>query len=71
MIHKNEMVMSAPLAQGIRDLISGGGQGGGNAVVNVHFNGVVDAQGFIQKNQGNLVKTIQDAVRRGRGGVKR
>jgi hypothetical protein len=67
MVHRNEMVMSAPLAQGIRDMIGNGGQKAQPAQnINVNFHGVVDAKTFFSRNQEHIVGTIRDAARRGR-----
>ena len=70
MIHKNEQVLPANYAEGLRSMVAahqqGGGQGGGGQAIQVHFNGVVDAKSFFQQNQGHIVRTLNDAVRNGR-----
>lgn len=66
-IHKDEMVMSAPLAQGLRDLIAGGGKGGSQAVHHHHYNiQAMDAKSFhdfLRTNKGALVKVSNEALR--------
>jgi hypothetical protein len=62
MLHKNEQVLPASYAQGLRDLVSGGTSGGGITHMEPHFHGVIDAKSFFQQNQGHLVSTIKDAV---------
>lgn len=62
-IHKQEMVMSAPLATGLRNLIANGGENGGGTTVNAHFHGCFDSKTFFQQNQGQMVAAIQDAVK--------
>ncbi len=60
-IHKDEMVMSAPLASGLRDLINGGGPSGGGDP-HVHLHGTVIDGNWWRKNQGHIVSTIKDAI---------
>jgi hypothetical protein len=61
-IHKNETVLSAPYAEGIRNLIANGQTGGGGTTHNhFNFNGVTDGS-FWKTNQGNILKVISDAV---------
>lgn len=66
-IHKDEMVMSAPLAQGLRDLIAGGGKGGGQVVHEHHYTiHAMDAKSFhdfLRTNKGALMKVTGEAVR--------
>jgi len=62
MLHKNEQVLPASYAQGLRDLVSGGTSGGGITHMEPHFHVVIDAKSFFQQNQGHLVSTIKDAV---------
>ena len=62
-LHKNEMVLPASVAEPVRQMAASGG--GGRSVV-VQFNGVVDAKGFFQQNQGHILRTINEAVKNGR-----
>jgi hypothetical protein len=57
-LHSREMVLPEEHADTIRNLRRGGG-----GDVNVHFHGVVDAKGFFDKNQGHIVRTLNEAVR--------
>jgi hypothetical protein len=66
MIHKNEQVLPASYAEGLRNLVKNGG-GGGDTHVHANFSGVIDAKSFFQKNQGDLVGCIKDAVKNRRG----
>lgn len=68
-IHKNEQVLPAHYAEGLRNLVANqqrGGSVGGNSPVIVQFHGVVDAKSFFQQNQGHIVRTLNDAVKNGR-----
>ena len=67
MIHKNEMVLPAPLAESVRNMASGGGGGGGQAI-HIH---AMDAQSFnhaLKNNIGGLRDVLHQAVRNGRLG---
>jgi len=66
MIHKNEMVLSAPIAEGMRQMIAAGGDGGGGDI-HLHLNGVTDATWW-KHNQGNIMRTVGEAMRNGRNG---
>ncbi|MFA6319213.1 MAG: hypothetical protein WC943_17505, partial [Elusimicrobiota bacterium] len=63
-LHKNEQVLPAHYAEGLRNLVaneqSGGRKGGGPLAV--HFNGVVDAKSFFHQNQGNIIRTLRKAA---------
>lgn len=72
-IHKDEMVMSAPLAEGIRNMVAAGNEpkpnqgGGGGTTYNVH---ALDAKSFKQvvgrqSNSRSLTKAIQAHVKKG------
>ena len=64
-IHEKEMVLSAPMAEGLRNIIDSGGAGS-QGDVHAHFHGVVDAKQFFQQNQGHIVRTLNDAVKKRR-----
>ena len=67
LIHKNEMVLPAPLAESVRNMASGGGGGGGQAI-HIH---AMDAQSFnhaLKNNIGGLRDVLHQAVRNGRLG---
>jgi len=66
-IHEKEMVLSAPISEGLRNIISTGGAGAVGDV-HAHFHGVVDAKTFFQKNQASIVRTLSDAVKKRRHG---
>jgi hypothetical protein len=65
MIHKDEQVLPAEYAQGLRDLVKGGG--GAREVHNHHYTiQAMDAQSFdtfLRRNQGTLVKVSNEAMR--------
>ncbi len=65
-IHKDEMVMPAPLAQGMRDVIEGGGPsggGGGQLVLQgTHMGG-----GFFMAHQNELMAAFNSAQKKRRG----
>ncbi len=68
LIHKNEMVMPASLAEGARRTFANGGSGTSITSHNT-FNGVADSTTFkklIGQHQRDLAKTIQRAARNGR-----
>jgi len=58
-------VLSAPMAEGLRNIIDSGGAGS-QGDVHAHFHGVVDAKQFFQQNQGHIVRTLNDAVKKRR-----
>lgn len=64
-IHKNEMVLSAPIAEGMRNLIGGGGAGG-SVAVHIHANDAKSFNDMLKRNQGGLMSVIAEAVRNGR-----
>jgi hypothetical protein len=61
MIHKKEMVLSAPLAEKIRDMTSRG-QGGGGDTFHAHFHGVTD-KSWWSANQGNILRQVAEAFK--------
>ena len=61
MIHKNEMVLPASIAEPVRQMAAAGGGGGQQ----IHFHGVTDASWW-RHNQDNIMKTIGEAARNGR-----
>jgi len=61
MIHKNEMVLPASIAEPVRQMAAAGGGGGAQ----IHFHGVTDASWW-KHNQGNIVRTIGEVMRNGR-----
>lgn len=61
-IHKDEMVMPAPLASSMREVIEGGGGAGGG---DVHIHGTPLKGGFFMVHQDELVRAY-DAARKGR-----
>ena len=63
MIHKNEMVLPASIAEPVRQMAAAGGGGGQQ----IHFHGVTDASWW-RHNQGNIMRTIGEAARNGRNG---
>jgi hypothetical protein len=58
MIHKDEQVLPAGYAEGLRNLVAGGGGGD----THVHLHGTMIDRAFWQKHQGAIVSTIHDAV---------
>lgn len=60
-IHKDEMVLSSPLATKIRNMTDGGQGGGGET--HVHLHGAVIDGAWWQKHQGNIVRVIGDAAK--------
>jgi hypothetical protein len=73
-IHKNEMVMSAPLATGIRDMVAnqgsggGGGNSGGGNVIHVHAMDAKSVKQFLGKssNRSALAGALGGMARNGR-----
>ena len=76
MIHKNEMVLSAPYAEGLRSIINnyssggsapgGGGGGGGGNTIHIHATDAKSVQRLFAAHSGDLMKVMQAAARRGR-----
>ena len=68
MIHKNEMVLPANLAEGVRQNLAGagGGAGGGSAVINIQANDAKSFNDMLRRNTGGLLSVINDAMRNGR-----
>ena len=69
-VHKGEMVMSAPLAQGLRDIIRNGqtGAGGKHEAYHVTVN-AMDTASFtdaLRRNQTGMIKVMKEAARNGR-----
>jgi hypothetical protein len=68
MLHKDEQVLPASYAEGLRKVVGGGGSpGGGSSTTNVNFHGCFDAKSFWQQQQGNVLSTIQDGLKNRRG----
>lgn len=63
-LHAKEMVLPADLAEGVRTMVRGGGGGasGGGSSINIHNHGVIDAGAWFQKNQGAMMRSINDAM---------
>lgn len=55
-IHKNEMILPAPIAEAARQTFAGGG-----GATEIHFHGVTDGSWW-KAQQGNIIKTINEAV---------
>jgi diadenosine tetraphosphate (Ap4A) HIT family hydrolase len=70
MIHKNEQILPADYAEGLRNLVANQGQGGSGSDTHNHLHvHAVDAKGvaaFFQKHQSSLFKTFQNGMRTGR-----
>lgn len=68
MVHKNEMVLPAHIAQPLTSAVKGGGGFGGESHVHAHFTiHAVDSSGFeklLHANQDAIVATITRAMRR-------
>ena len=63
MIHKNEMVLPAHLAEPIRQMAASGGAG---AEVHIHAVDAQSVQRLFARNQGSLMKVMGQAARNGR-----
>ena len=68
MIHKNEMVLPASLAEGVRQNLGGGsGSGAGKTSdMHLHIHGAADAKSFldmVKRNQGGLMGIMQEAAK--------
>lgn len=61
--HANEMILPAPEAQGVRDLVSGGGKGMGGMTVNVSAVDAAGVESFFLKNTGPLTAALRKAGR--------
>jgi len=71
-IHKDEMVLPADLATGIRSMIaSGNGGGGGNPHVTINATDSRSVKELFRRENGSLAKAMQLAARRGHFGGKR
>ena len=72
MIHKNEMVLSAPYAEGLRSIInnyhsgSAAPGGGGGNTVHIHATDAKSVQRLFAAHSGDLMKVMASAARRGR-----
>lgn len=67
MIHKNEMVLPATLAEGARKVFSDGGGGSGSStVINIHANDAKSFVDMLKRNQGGLMSVLGSASRNGR-----
>jgi hypothetical protein len=78
--HQGEGVLTAPTTQMLQNMnklinngdvgrlgaAGGSGSSSGGDTFNAHFHGVLDAKSFFQNNQGHIVSTIQDAVKKRR-----
>lgn len=69
-IHKDEMVMSAPLAQGLRELIAGGGARASQPVnhYTIHAMDGADVERVLMRHRGALAKVNKTLIRDGRMG---
>ncbi|MGD0826565.1 MAG: hypothetical protein ABSA09_00555 [Desulfobaccales bacterium] len=69
-LHKQEMVLPASLAGGVRDLVAGGGKGGGAGDTHVHFNvSAMDGpsvKSFFKNNRNHVTEAVKAAMRDGR-----
>ncbi len=66
-LHKQEMVLPASLAEGVRGLVAGGGKDAGGGDTHVHFNfgGSMDRSWF-KNNRAHIMEAIKSGVRDGR-----
>jgi len=66
-VHKQEMILPASLAGGVRDMVAGGGRGGAGGDTHVHFSfgGSMDKSWF-KNNRGHIMEAIKSGVRDGR-----
>ena len=67
-IHKGEMVMSAPLAQGIRDMVKNGQTGGGGSVTHNYTIHALDSKSFeeaLRSNRTALARVSSQMVKDG------
>lgn len=65
MVHKNEMVLPAPLAQAARDTFRGGGRRGGDTHVHVNAMDSYSMERAFRKNPGAMMSGIRHAVKMG------
>ena len=64
MIHKNEMVLPAHIAEPVRQMAAAGG--GGGLHVHVHALDAKSFHGYLNQNQGALAQVLGDIARNGR-----
>lgn len=62
-VHKNEMVLPAPEAQGIRDIVSGGKRVGGGDTYNINAVDAPSVKRLFMENSGALVDVLKSAKR--------
>ncbi|MGA9820503.1 MAG: hypothetical protein WBQ36_02790, partial [Desulfobaccales bacterium] len=69
-LHKQEMVLPASLAAGVRGLVAGGGKSGAGGDNHVHFNvSAMDGNSvrqFFKNNRNHLAEAVKSAMRDGR-----
>ncbi len=69
-LHKQELVLPASLAQGVRGLVAGGGKDGGDGDTHVHFNvSAMDGnsvKSFFKNHRNHVAEAVKSAVRDGR-----
>lgn len=65
MVHKNEMVLPAPIAQAARDTFRGGGSRGGETHVHVNAMDSHSMEQAFRKNPGAMMSGIRHAVKMG------
>ena len=64
MIHKNEMVLPASIAEPVRQMAAAGG--GGGQTVHIHAMDAPSVQALFRRHQGSLMSVIGEAMRNGR-----
>ena len=64
MLHPQEMVLPAPLAEGLRRTVTGGG-GGGSVHLHVHATDADSVQRLFERNGRTLARVLQQQVRLG------
>ncbi len=69
-VHKQEMVLPASLAEGVRGLVAGGGKSGAGGDNHVHFNvSAMDGnsvKSFFKNNRNHIAESVKSAMRDGR-----
>jgi len=65
MVHKNEMVLPAPLAGAVRDMANRGGPNGGQMTVNISAMDAASFHDFAKQNKAAFASVIRDLVRNG------